>query len=242
MYASHVNYVYMARMFRELNFRPTKVNEVKLEGNKTAVGYTLEKDYQHFDCLTNLRPTISRVVSCWNFRMVQTAPKRWTMPSADQMTPKDWQTMLPYAYDVFSGGCNNEIVRGFSSLNEDAVNTLHLQKNRSDFFFEEFEKLASRMSKCVIFMLNRCEESKVIINHYLPWVDVGTSFCSNHTNNATTPSSMKVLKENATEAILLQNQMDEMLFQLGEVLFEEQLKIASSSSNNSITNATKILR
>eukprot|EP00594_Rhizosolenia_setigera_P020389 CAMPEP_0178979928 /NCGR_PEP_ID=MMETSP0789-20121207/26176_1 /TAXON_ID=3005 /ORGANISM="Rhizosolenia setigera, Strain CCMP 1694" /LENGTH=67 /DNA_ID=CAMNT_0020670211 /DNA_START=790 /DNA_END=990 /DNA_ORIENTATION=- len=66
-------------------------------------------------------------------------------------------------YDKFGNGCNNEIYRDFgSTVDEPSVNKFEPVTEDDESFLQEFEKTAARLSKCVIIMLHRCEESKQI--------------------------------------------------------------------------------
>lgn len=232
VYGSHVNYMEISHVLLDLSFAHNgrsetiqkKMKTLKLE-NKTAKIYEFDYKEPEFNCLTNLRETVKRVVSCWNYRMTRTAPNFFQIPTANQMTPKDWETLLPTAYDFYSSGCNNELARIFGSLDEVEVNKLN---SDTPGFLHEFELIASRMSKCVIIIAERCEESNSVVRHYLPWVEV--NLCETHHNSAKTTDN-KVLQENASEAILSQNMIDEMLFKLGEALFEEQIQAALNASN-----------
>eukprot|EP00978_Attheya_sp_CCMP212_P008443 scaffold19853_cov89-Attheya_sp.AAC.1 len=233
VYASHVNFIQIVQLFREVGAGMTfakkqqHLKKVTLDNDKEASVYTGVNDkYPLFDCLTNLRPTVSRVVSCWNYRMIQSKAQAWRIPAAHDLSSNDWETLLPVTYDEYSNGCNNEIARIFgSTVDETVVNTLSPD---NPIFLNEFEKIASRMSQCIVTMVHRCDESNTIISHFFPWMT--TNLCNEVRNKALTTKDMTVLQANATDAILSQNYMDELLFNLGEALFENQLAIARNSS------------
>mmetsp|Transcript_7245 Transcript_7245/g.10910 ORF Transcript_7245/g.10910 Transcript_7245/m.10910 type:complete len:368 (-) Transcript_7245:35-1138(-) len=242
VYASHVNYVHMTQVMRELdanwmNHAMTGTVNTTLENYGNAVVYHLDDSHLNFDCLTNLRPTVSRVVSCWNYRMTldnPETPKTWSIPHSYEMSANDWETMLPLAYDQYSNGCNNEIARIFGSTqNETAVNTL---SPSGVWFDKEFETIALRLSRCVIVLPKRCQESNTILKYYLPWLAKTTDLCREQLNK-NQESVGNTLQEHAKEAILEQNYMDELLFQFGEALFEKQLAIAKSHLIENKTNA-----
>lgn len=248
VYGAHLNYVHMTQVFTEVGDYQKEVSskelvKVKLDNStEVALGYKRDEDYSHFNCLTNLRPTVSRVVSCWNFRMKQTGSNTWRLPYASDMSPVDWDNLLPNMYDQFGNGCNNEIYRDFgSTVDEPSVNNFQPiteDDENGHCFLQEFEKTAARLSKCVIIMLHRCEESKQILSHYLPWLNIANGqndLCNENAsghNTGKTDDSKKILQPNASDAILHQNQMDEMLYTFGESLFEEQLKIATEAAVN----------
>eukprot|EP00978_Attheya_sp_CCMP212_P007606 scaffold17567_cov28-Attheya_sp.AAC.1 len=233
VYASHVNFIQVVQLFREVGIAKTFANKqqhlkkVTLDNDKEATVYTGVNDtYPLFDCLTNLRPTVSRVVSCWNYRMIQSKAQAWRIPASHDLSSKDWETLLPITYDRFSNGCNNEISRIFgSTVDETVVNTLSPD---NPIFLNEFEKIASRMSKCIVVMVHRCDESNKIISHFFPWMT--TNLCNKVSNKANTTNDITVLQANASDTILSQNYMDEMIFKFGEALFEQQLAIATNSS------------
>jgi hypothetical protein len=229
VYAGHVNFVHMTQLFREIGtnnfFDASQTHKhIGLKDGTKAVVNAVDDSYPPlFDCMTNLRPTVSRVESCWNYRFGQdNAARTWRIPMAHNLTAQDWNALLPVTYDRYYNGCNNENARIFgSSADETVVNTL---MPNDPIFLHEFEKAASRMSRCVIVMVNRCEESNAIIRHFFPWLS-DTNLCGNKTNAAKTKGEKKVLHADASEAILSQNYIDELLFQFGEALFEAQLRL-----------------
>ena len=136
-------------------------------------------------------------------------------------------------YDLYSNECNNEIARIFgSTADETVVNTL---MPNDPIFLHEFEKAASRMSRCVIVLAHRCQESNAIVRHFFPWLN-NPSLCGGLQNAAKTSEEAKVIQVNASEVIMSQNYIDELLFQFGEALFEEQLRLATGGTNP--TNST----
>eukprot|EP00586_Coscinodiscus_wailesii_P005595 CAMPEP_0172489382 /NCGR_PEP_ID=MMETSP1066-20121228/19326_1 /TAXON_ID=671091 /ORGANISM="Coscinodiscus wailesii, Strain CCMP2513" /LENGTH=149 /DNA_ID=CAMNT_0013257177 /DNA_START=366 /DNA_END=815 /DNA_ORIENTATION=- len=141
------------------------------------------------------------------------------------MTARDWKRLLPTAYDRYSNGCNNEIVRAFGSTQDEmSINTL-LPSSPDNVFNlnHEFDKITFRLSQCVIIMPNRCNESNIVLKHYFPWLGNHMDLCARKKNKGIVAED---LKENAAEAILEQNFMDELLFQFSEALFQAQLDIA----------------
>jgi len=236
VYASHLHYVMMAELFQEESVRPKqdlrKVPVVGGSGNYSVIH--TRSDSPPFDCMTTLRSTVDRVVSCWNYRMRQTALSSWHIPAASQMTPEDWERLLPITYDQYSNGCNNEIARTFgSTLEEVRVNTL---KSGSPEFLAEFKGSAHRMSHCVITVLNRCEESNQVVSYFFPWLK-GVDLCANkyankYYNKGTATNIEKSVGPAESVSILSKNSIDELLYEFGIALFEAQLKIATSAANN----------
>ena len=235
VYASHVNYIDVVKSIREDN--PNRGNIEKfqekgvLKNGDQTVFYHIDEDNHLFDCMTNLRSTVSRVVSCWNFRMIQTAMPAWKTSPANELSSEDWETILPQAYDKYNNGCNNEVARIFGSLHdESAINTLSPD---DPIFLHEFNKIASRMSRCVVLIPERCEDSNKVISHYFPWMGEVADLCHSHLNSAKGHAkSSKDLQDGAADAILSQNVMDELLFQFGLSLFDEQVRIANEAKEN----------
>ena len=227
VYASHLNYMTLVELLREdARLSVKSINhDVILDSGKIVASRSINDEKIFSGCITNLRPTVSRVVSCWNFRMVQTGGSN-KMPTANQLSPHDWDILLPESYDNYSNGCNNEIFRifGDSGADETFANTI---TSDNPSFLHEFNKAAKHLSECIIVMSGRCEDSNKVMSHFVPWLS-HVDLCDTVANSAKTSSADKILQENASEVILQQNYMDEQLFQFGETLFEEQLKRAES--------------
>jgi hypothetical protein len=228
VYASHFNYGTLLHLMREN--RRVEVSE--LVNNTLANGtgikiHSLNDDEEFGSCLTNIRSTISRVVSCWNFRMVQERIGTGLdpLPPANKLSAQDWANLLPKSYSDYSEGCNNEIFRTFGiTPDETYINTMTL--NHASFS-HEFSTAAKHMSKCVIVMPERCEDSNKIISHFFPWIG-HVDLCTAHMNSSQLRGANKTsLAENAMEVILKNNEMDELLFQFGKSLFDEQLRVAN---------------
>lgn len=159
--------------------------------------------------------------------MVQSALPAWKTSPANELSSEDWERFLPEAYDQYNNGCNNEVARIFGSLNDESdINTL---SPNDPIFLHEFNKIASRMSRCVILIPERCEDSNKVISHYFPWMGEVSDLCHSHLNPSTGAKSSKDLQDGAADAILSQNVMDELLFQFGLTLFDEQVRIANEA-------------
>jgi hypothetical protein len=245
VYASHVNYMRMVQILSEISgsdqspmarYTPTVNVSLEHHGKYAEIHY-LNDSNPLFNCMTSLRPTVSRVVSCWNFRMVEEKLSKWNIPSSDELSPQDWDRLLPVTYDRYSNGCNNEIVRIFTSrVSETYVNSISQQLAQEEqqeynaaIVRQEFEEIASRLSQCVVIMNHRCEESNIILSHFLPWIK-SRDLCRNRVNVGNVSESVNGLQPGAAEVILSQNYLDEMLFQFGEALFEAQLRIAKNAT------------
>ena len=230
VYASHLNFMHMTNILREVKHREIllKQTETLTLKNGTNVAYhQVDDSYPLFDCITTIRPTVKRVVSCWNYRMNQESHPRspgFPLPRSNTLEPQDFLNLLPKAYDEYGNGCNNEMARIFgSTVIETDVNTLAPSNPR---FIQELDSVASRISKCIIVRVDRCEDSNVIIKHFIPWMK-GTDVCNHHVN--VHGKSSDEVSEEASTVILEQNYFDELIFNLGEELFEKQLEKAANS-------------
>ena len=204
------------------------IGQMILSSGRNATYYNLNNHHQHFSCLTNIRDTVSRVVSCYNYRFLQNGNRMasWEMPNTTEMTADDWTVLLPQAYDKYSGGCNNEMLRTFGSLNDERmINTL---TRNSPFFESELRRATGRMAQCIIVDLDRCKESNAVLRYYLPWLGNGLDLCSERQNVGVGFRDSQ-LQEGSAGAILALNEFDEAMFQFGTQLFEYQLQNAMGS-------------
>ncbi len=221
IFASHINYMQMTQIMRETKARNIlkKMKEpITLEKGQTVSYHKLDDSYPLFDCITNIRPTVSRVVSCWNFRM-----RKLRLPNSESLTPQDWNDLLPVAMDEFNNGCNNEYARIFgSTAHESEVNTLSPGKPN---FLQEFDNIVSRMSRCAIVHINRCEDSTKVLHHFVPWMSQA-DVCGTHLNKNNRAKSTEGPSAEAAKVILEQNYMDELVFRYAEELFERQVQVA----------------
>ena len=229
VYAGHLNFMHMTNLMREAKLRKVLLQQTEtatLENGKNITYHSLDDSYRLFNCITTIRPTVKRVVSCWNFRFNKQSNPRspgFPLPRSSKLDAQDFAKLLPNTYDQYGNGCNNEMARIFgSTVDETYINTLSPSDPR---FVQELESVASRMSKCLILRVDRCEDSNAIINHFVPWMN-GTDICSHHENANGKPSDE--VSDEAKSVILEQNYFDELIFNLGEELFEKQLEKAKS--------------
>jgi len=226
VYASHLNYGALMHTMRE-NKIPTysKFVNNSLDNGELIKINLLDDDDGFGSCITNLRSTVSRVVSCWNFRMRQNRAAGFRLPQANELSALDWANLLPKSYSDYSEGCNNEIFRTMgSSIDETYINTM---TTYHPSFSYEFNKTAKHLSKCIIIMNERCEDSNKILSHFIPWLGK-VDICSEKINSSTLKAKDKTsLAANASQVILENNQIDELLYQFGQSLFEQQLKAAT---------------
>lgn len=241
VYAGHVNYNHMSQLVRQRFAKTPNITDdskvVKTltfkdlstgrEHNNTYI--SLQEDNLHNSnfgsCLTNIRPTVSRVVSCWNYRFLHDVRGKLDVPEASNATVELLTAMLPEAVDKFGNGCNNEIARIFGRTNdENLINHLSVKTYGPKYFLDELETVMSRMASCVVVRMDRCEDSNAILKHFLPWMH-SEDMCESTKEKQSSLSG--VVSDEAREAILAQNSFDELVFRFGEELFEAQLEVAS---------------
>lgn len=245
IYASHINYAHTTQLIRELQEKlpaattQTIADQKGMPRSVTFVSLDTEETLRRSfgTCLANIRPTVDRVKSCWNYRMVQDTPKEWRLPLANTMAAEEWDILLPNAMDRYGNGCNNEIARIFGNTqDEKAVNRLSPQTD-GIHFWNDLERVFSRMTKCVMVRVDRCEDSNIILKHYLPWMKA--DLCETKQNTGTITSKKQDLAKDVQEIILKHNQFDDLAFQFGTSLFEEQLKVATAAIANATTHLDK---
>ena len=241
VYAGHVNYNHMAQLFRQrfaktptfygttdLRIMKTQNFRDPSTGRKHNHTYiSLWHDNLHNSnfgsCLINIRPTVSRVVSCWNYRFIREVKEKLDVPVASNATVEEVMTMLPEAVDKFGNGCNNEIARILGRTNdENLINHLSVRTYGLKYFFDEMETVMSRMASCVVVRMDRCEDSNAILKHFLPWMH-SEDLCKLKEKQS---SFSGVVSDEVREAILAQNSFDELVFRFGEELFKAQFEVA----------------
>ncbi len=105
---------------------------------------------------------------------------------------------------------------------ESTINTLS-PTNHGAFFWKELKTIIERLSCCIILCVDRCEDSNIILKHYLPWMG-DVDICGTHVLQSKTRN--KNITHAAEEVILAHNVMDDLAFSFGEKLFEAQLEEA----------------
>lgn len=222
VYASHLNYMQLTSTLQEASINTSNsgdLTQVSL-ANNTRIHIHQLAATQRFSCVTMLRSTVSRVVSCWNYRFVRDT--FFSLPPADMLTPQDWDNLLPKTFDRYSNGCNNENFRIFGSSSADEIEVNTLTPNHPSFQ-SEFNSSAKRLLSCVILLSERCNESTKVLSHYIPWLS-NVDLCDIRLNKDPMGRGINNLTKGANEVIKVNNIMDELLFELGTVMFEAQLK------------------
>lgn len=239
VYAGHVNYAHMAQLVRETAGRVSRSSVTTTAsfrvrpGNGTGPARVRGDVYQGLEndradpfggCLTNIRPTVDRVESCWNYRMANTARDEWKLPMSTSMTPEEWSALLPDAVDQHGNGCNNEVARILGDTpHEAAVNRLSPETYGARHYGDALDTVLGRMAGCVIVRVDRCADSNAVLRHFLPWVR--GDLCTTHQKKHKEARDVGMSK-GAMEAILSQNRFDELVFSFGAKLFEAQLAVA----------------
>ena len=90
------------------------------------------------------------------------------------------------------------------------------------YFVDELDTVLAPMARCVMLRVDRCQDSSIILRHYLPWINT-TKLCTTH---ALKSHRSKDLRAGAATVILEHNAFDELAFRFGDALFEAQLKVA----------------
>lgn len=187
-------------------------------------------DQHPFQCLVSLRPTVERVVSCWNFRFSQKFKK---IQPASNLTAEQWQTELANMYTSEKEGCNNEYLRVFGDIADEVrVNTLtssKLNPTQCAVARTELDIITSRLSHCIITINGRYKENLAIIQHYAPWLAPFFEEKGKKKIMAGKIKENKTLLPGAEEAILSQNRLDEYVYQYGLKVYEKQLEEIGAS-------------
>eukprot|EP00472_Partenskyella_glossopodia_P004457 CAMPEP_0197516460 /NCGR_PEP_ID=MMETSP1318-20131121/1334_1 /TAXON_ID=552666 /ORGANISM="Partenskyella glossopodia, Strain RCC365" /LENGTH=324 /DNA_ID=CAMNT_0043065215 /DNA_START=380 /DNA_END=1354 /DNA_ORIENTATION=+ len=174
-----------------------------------------------FRCVVQMRKTIGRVKSCWDYRMVQEGVTK-NYSQAGDMSAEDWKELLPGAMSRFNEGCNNEVARILSDMgrNEIQINGLNAKQRLFPFVLNE---TLAHLSQCVVTMLDKCDESKQVIKYYFPWLE--PYYNCKVVKNQGMVKDRKELEPDAKKEILRQNVVDDLAYVLGKRLFAEQLHI-----------------
>jgi hypothetical protein len=141
----------------------------------------------------------------------------------EDLSSEDVAKMLPMARSYYGFGCNNEMFRIISPLGmaEHIVNSI--AEHPSARF--ALDSLMDRLGGCVVTISDRCEESKEIVNHYIPWLRWET--CSKKVNKGMEPKQLR----NGTKKVITEaNTMELAAYEFAVQLFEQQLDTARAAS------------
>ena len=206
-----------------------------------------------FTCLVQLRPTLDRVRSCWNYRFVKEDGRHLPQevaayassrggflrfPKAGEVSAHNLSTLLPRMRDQYGSGCNNEILRIFSSIgaDEERVNGIREDDPAAAALLNETRR---RLSQCVITRVDRCAESREVIAHHLPWLLADYDTCGDGSHNSIRShhnsirwSARSNFTAEAAAVVLKLNGLDERIFRVGARLFEHQLRRARGAAGD----------
>ena len=222
-YAVYAAHFYYANALNRLQYATPKLDRPKI----------VNMNRKPFDCIVSLRPTISRVTSCWNYRYSQELK---ATPPIHNRTAEELEEELPTFYSLYREGCNNENIRVFGNVqHEQRVNTWFVNDTTSSLeelcmAKSELDTVASRLSQCIITLNGRCEDNRAVVEHYIPWFAPYFA-CDNRDNFSDKIGIVHKapLQSGAEEVILRQNQLDEYIYQFGVAFFEAQLKVAKEA-------------
>jgi len=167
--------------------------------------------------------------------MVQEIKGKAKFPPADRMIAKNWNKLLPISYSMHKEGCNNEFIRNFgNTFDEYTLNRLSLgdDERLNTILIWELDTVLSRLSRCAVGLLSRCDESKIVFGYYFPWMDMNEFDCRQKVNEGKVKVNKTIVDEASEEAILRHNVLDQHIYQFVEMLFEEQLRIAKEAQYN----------
>ena len=100
---------------------------------------TEQQEPPPFTCMVSIRPTVSRVVSCYNYRFggddAINRKADWGKTTRgfrplSEWTADDLSHELQHSYSMYKEGCNNELVRVFGNVAEErVVNSWQMEEN-----------------------------------------------------------------------------------------------------------------
>ena len=191
-------------------------------------------------CLVMLRRTVERVTSCWNFRFVQEAREHGfedvhNMADPIQDTRLDeLNATLASRRSSYGEGCNNENLRVLSAIGRDESIVSELTSSTSGwsrFAIPALDDALGQLSQCVVVALERCEETMLVLRHFLPWL-VSSYDCKSASvegrNAGRVPRGR--LSDGAKQIIEDQNALDTRVYAFGLKQLEMQLRLINGQS------------
>lgn len=176
-----------------------------------------------FDCLVMVRQPVSRVESCWNFRMIQANLGSMDRPPPiAEMSKSAIESELPTAMSSYGEGCNNEALRVLSNSGraEESVNWLTSRKQWSPASSVVLQETLEHMQHCVVGVMERCEDTQKAVRGFFPWFS--TFDCADTKNQTGTvphdPASDEVQKE-----IQRQNVLEMSVYKVANAMLDAQL-------------------
>mmetsp|Transcript_2496 Transcript_2496/g.3446 ORF Transcript_2496/g.3446 Transcript_2496/m.3446 type:complete len:328 (-) Transcript_2496:209-1192(-) len=178
---------------------------------------TLNPAQGNYTCLTILREPVSRVISCWNYRLVSHIRNLKPLGSQNVSFVRK---VLPTALSDVGEGCNNEFARVFSSSGKADMKMNTLTSDNTASVAVEFvlNETLNHMSRCVIGVLERCEDTAKAVSYFLPWFK---SFsCKVHMNKNRLD---KTIYPKMEDELRRQNHLDVVVYELANKLLDAQV-------------------
>lgn len=232
VYASHIDYNSVMKMFHEVQYDEFKeLRDYKFKDDNagsTDFGMALHQPEEVSNCLVQLRKPVDRVTSCWNYRFIQQSRYKKTNPKASDMTPSNWDTFLPRAIDEFGQGCSNEAGRIFGSFTSETW--LNSKMDNIPLLKSEMELVIDRLSKCVVLLMDRsCEDNQKVGKYYFPWM---AEYFTCKKLNSGDFTKYTALTEGSDKVVSEYNKIDDYAYEFGEMMFEKQLSIIADAAGS----------
>jgi len=125
-----------------------------------------------FTCFTIFREPISRIQSCWNYRFIQTNPvkkSREQIHKLADMPTTNLTSQLTSARSKYGKGCLNEPMRIFSDFGQDEPIVNNLAGADLGIAELALNQTVERAGQCVVGILERCADTKLVIEKHLPF-------------------------------------------------------------------------
>ncbi|KAL1520684.1 hypothetical protein AB1Y20_022253 [Prymnesium parvum] len=164
-------------------------------------------------CLVLVRRPVDRVAACWGGAIERTPAAR---------------------LNASLGGCNNAAVRALSSAGKDArlAGALTAGRAWSAFALPALDDALGQLSRCVVGVLERCEESRRALRHLLPWLGAPLE-CGAAARLPPPPR----LGEEAARIVGAQNAVDERVYALAVAQLEAQLRLIERTQGGGVEAA-----
>ena len=195
-----------------------------------------------FDCFTSFREPVSRVVSCWNFRFVQPSMGANQLPLVSGMNTTEIDRNLNYGASAQFEGCNNEPLRLLSDFGraEKDVNTLtagtgpYVDSNGWEYgATAALLSTLEHMQQCVIGVMERCEETKLVLDFYLPWLGRNFKCSATHLNVGKVSSRSNLLSEEQIAEVKRLNELEVMTYTVANAMLDKQLDVVRRHGDKS---------
>lgn len=176
-----------------------------------------------FDCLVLLRKPTSRVQSCWNYRLVEESQGGEKQAEIGSMDAVQLASKLPTAMSSYGEGCNNEALRVLSSTSsEEVVNTLTSDPEHwSPAAPVLLEETLHHMQKCVVGVVERCDDTMRAVHAYFPWFK---DFDCKRTQERKGQVKPHKMSSDVEAEIGRQNMLEQSVYEVANALLDAQLQ------------------